>query len=308
MNSLKLFFHLFIGMETTNAIKKIDIHCHATKRRLEHTITKVCDLDFIQSKMTENNIDKTVVLATYFPHKASGISNYRMHHWINQKNSLIDEKIGRNKKKPFEMFASLDFENYFYQGINELEEMADEGLIIGIKIYTCYQEIDLNSDRFDKVLQIAESYNLPIMFHLGDSYSSMRKYGRPTIATPVYPKDLETVVQKKEINFIVSHLALPNVRDLTKLVNSNSNVYSDMSGLIGSFTKRHKIPYAVNLIKLFLDECGPERLLFGTDFPVQTHEDSVLMLDEALLEYSIDDKKNVYHNNAKKLLYGRNKK
>ena len=77
-------------------------------------------LDAIAAKMKEHGIEKTVVLATYFPHKTSGISNYRLLHWI-------------SKRDEFMMFGSLDFEHYFYQGVNELNELAEERLIRGEK-------------------------------------------------------------------------------------------------------------------------------------------------------------------------------
>lgn len=47
-------------------------------------------------------IEKTVLLATYFPHKESSISNFRLYDWI------------RDNKR-FLMFGSLDFDHFFYQ-------------------------------------------------------------------------------------------------------------------------------------------------------------------------------------------------
>ena len=49
-------------------------------------------------------------------------------------------------------------------------------------------------------------------------------------------------------------------------------------------------------------ECGPKRLLFGTDFPVQTHEDSILLIEESMKTYSDQDKQDVYHDNAARIL------
>ena len=117
-------------------MKKIDIHCHTTKRKLKDMIIEDASLDVLMNEMYKHDIEKTVVLATYFPHKQSGISNFRLANWI------------YNNPK-FVMFGSLDFEHYFYQGYNELEEMADKKMIKGIKIYTGYQEINLGSDKFE---------------------------------------------------------------------------------------------------------------------------------------------------------------
>lgn len=75
-----------------------------------------------------------------------------------------------------------------------------------------------------------------------------------------------------------------------------------MSGLIDSaFGSLYK-PRAVEEIKRFLGECGPERLLFGTDFPVQTHADSVYFIEESMKGFSEEDKAKVYYDNSAKLL------
>jgi len=271
-------------------MKKIDIHCHTSNRFIKDIIPESADLETINSEMKKYEIEKTNVLATYFPHKSSGISNFRLLHWI--------------KENPhFMMFGSLDFEHYFYQGINELEELAEDKLIKGIKLYTCYQEIDLQSDKFRKILEVASTYSLPLMFHSGYSYSSMRKYNTMSVASLVKPSDLElTIKENPEIDIIISHLAKPFLEELIPVIKSNNNVYSDMSGLIDSKFEQKEIPKCVENIKRYLGECSPNKLLFGTDFPVQTHQNSLTMLEGALHDYSFTEQKLVYYDNARGLL------
>ncbi|MFA5084627.1 MAG: hypothetical protein WC475_04620, partial [Candidatus Paceibacterota bacterium] len=110
-------------------MKKIDFHCHTTNRMLE---SGDATIGAILKKMEKFEIEKSVLLATYFPHKGSGISNFRLLDWIGGRKELC-------------LFGSLDFKNYFYQGLNELNELAERGDLKGIKIYTCYQDIDLKS-------------------------------------------------------------------------------------------------------------------------------------------------------------------
>ena len=271
-------------------MRKIDIHCHTTNRKVDDVIPKSASIDAITAEMREYNIEKTVVLASYFPHKGSGISNFRLHHWI------------RNRPE-FCMFGSLDFEHYFWQGINELNELAQAELIKGIKLYTCYQNIDLNSGRMHEVASIARTYSLPLMFHVGHSYSCMRKYGKVSFTEAVKPADLEGLVQvNQDVNFIISHLAKPFLPELIQLVRTNPNVYTDMSGLIDSKYDRDEIPSSVEDIHKFLGECGPGKLLFGTDFPVQTHADSVYFAEQSLKGYPLSDKQKVYYGNARRLL------
>jgi hypothetical protein len=265
-------------------MKKIDIHCHTTNRPLK---IGNADLGTISRKMEENEIEKTILMATYFPHRGSGISNFRLHDWI-------------RGKKEFWMFGSLDFENYFNQGYNELEELAEKGAIKGIKIYTCYQNIDLKGNKIDKVLRLAEKFELPVAFHCGYSYQTMREYKRHSIAEMVKASDLEFLARKYKTNFIFSHLSKPFLDDLIGVVKRNDNVYTDMSGLIDSKTEFSELDECIGNVKKFVNKCGSERLLFGTDFPVQTHEHSIAMIDNAIKNKK--DKENIYYNNAKKLL------
>ncbi|MEK6970007.1 MAG: amidohydrolase family protein [Nanoarchaeota archaeon] len=280
-------------------MKKIDFHCHATKRKINDVIPESADINYLAKEMQKYEIEKTVLLATYFPHKSSGISNYRLYHWI--------------KDRPeFVMFGSLDFEHYFYQGYNELEEMAEERLIKGIKIYTCYQNIDLSSKNFGRIISLAKKQNLPVMFHGGYSYTSFRRYGRFSVANLIHPKDLEFLAKEHPtLKIIISHLGNPFHQELTEIVKENSQVYSDISGLVHSKYKRdpryepEEVSEAVENIKQFLGECGPSKLLFGTDFPLQIHSDSIYFIEEAMKNYPLTDKKKVYYKNAERILEGR---
>ncbi len=279
-------------------MKKIDIHCHTTNRIVKDTVSRDASLEFILNEMNKYEIENTNVLATYFPHKSSGISNYRLLNWIERDNS--NNNLSKDK---FTMFGSLDFEHYFYQGFNELEELAVNNRIKGIKIYTCYQEVDFESKQFAMILDLAKKKDLPLMFHIGYSYSSLRKYGKVSVAKTVKPIHLaRTINENPDLTFILSHLAKPFLSELIEVVNNNNNVYSDMSGLIDSYFEQDDIPESIEHIKQYIGECGPSRLLFGTDFPVQTHYDSVYMLEEAMKNYSQDDLKRVYFENAEKIL------
>jgi len=270
-------------------MKKIDIHAHTTNRPF-HGVSGAAGLDALAEKMKEHDVEKTVVLATYFPHRGSGISNFRMLNWVQD-------------RPEFEMFGSLDFENYFNQGYNELSELLEGQQIKGIKVYTTYQEVDLGSDNFARLVELAKKYRAPMVFHCGNSYSSMRKYGRPAIRNMVKASDLEFVAQENpEIDVIAAHMSKPYFNELAEVVNRNENFYTDMSGLISSHSEAGQLPYCARKVRQFLERCGSGKLMFGTDFPVQTHEDSVYIVEEAMKGFSDRDKQDVYYNNARRIL------
>ena len=288
-------------------MKKIDIHCHTTNRILKGTANSDASLEAITAHMKAHNIVQTVLLATYFPYKGTGISNYRMYHWI--------------KDKPqFAMFGSLDFEHFFYQGFNELEEMASQQLIKGIKFYTAYQKIDFNSAEFKRVVTLARDHNLPLMFHGGVSYTLWKKLGTDKVlalaTTPTLspsntteesyktPQDFEMIAKEfPTVTIIVSHLCKPFFQDMIRVLNRNDNIFTDMSGILDSKRDAHYKNTCVTHVKKFIDECGPEKILFGTDFPVQTHTDSIYFIEEAMQNYEAEDKQKVYFDNANKLIF-----
>ncbi len=268
-------------------MKKIDIHCHTTNRRLENIIPESASIKTLKQEMKKHEVEKTVLLPTYFPFRGTGISNYRLYDWIRE-----DERL--------QMFGSLDFKHYFYQGYNELEELAEKGGIKGIKIYTSYQEIDLKSEKFKKIVELAQEKKLALMFHTGVSHGSTHKYGRPAYTEILRPAKIEFIPE--DVHIILSHLAKPYFDELVEVVKRNKHIYADMSGLMQSRYESFEIPEHIETINRFLGECGPEKLLFGTDFPVQTHEHSVLMIEESMKTYSVQDKSKVYYENAERLL------
>ncbi|PIN79484.1 hypothetical protein COV16_03960 [Candidatus Woesearchaeota archaeon CG10_big_fil_rev_8_21_14_0_10_34_8] len=269
-------------------MKKIDIHAHITNRPVEGIIYPNASLNVLQEEMEKYNIEKTVLLATYFPHRGTGITNFRLLDWINE-----------DGWQEFSLFGSLDFEKYFYQGYNELEELAERGKIGGIKIYTSYQHIDLQGENFSQVRKLAGKHNLPLMFHMGYTHTGIKN--KPFIAEKVTPSDIEFVAEYGQ-KIIMCHLAKPFTEELIQVVKRNETIYADMSGLIDSYRDKHELPQAVKLVEKVLGECGPDKLLFGTDFPVQTHKDSVYMIKSAMKDYSYEDKQKVYYDNAKGII------
>jgi len=271
-------------------MKKIDIHCHSTPRKLQDVVPESASISAISAKMEEHEIEKTALLASYFPHKSSGISNYRLQHWIK----------GESR---FMLVGSLDIEHYFHQGYNELEELAQDNALSGIKLYTCYQQIDLQSEKLQQVGKLAERYQLPVMFHVGYSYTSMRTTGKISIANLIKPSDVARYAeQHPTVPIVLAHMGKPFFEELVQVVNTTPTLYTDMSGLIDSKYGQADKEDCVGEIRKFLELCGPERMLFGTDFPIQTYEDSVYMVEEAMQEFSVQDKEKVYYKNAEGLL------
>lgn len=274
-------------------MKKIDIHAHVTNRRVEDCSEPDASLGHLVELMDKNEIEKTVVLASYFPFKGTGVSNFRLYDWIS--------KSGYHDR--FLMFGSLDFENYYFQGMSEIEELAERKVISGLKVYSGYQDIDLKSENFDNFLQMAEKYSLAVMFHTGYSYTTKRRYGVESLYDMVNSKNLVPLVEKyPNVNFIASHMSKPFFDDNVDAVMQHKNLYTDVSGLIDSKYDADDMDNVKEEVELFVKLAGPYKLLFGTDFPVQSHSDSIGFVEHAMKGYSDSFKELVYYKNAMEVL------
>lgn len=224
----------------------IDYHYHLSGRFLEK------DKELLKENIKKYALNKVLTLATYFPNKNSGLSNYRLLKAITD----IPEAY---------MLASLDFNSYLYMFLNELEELIKEEKVLGLKIYTGYQKIDLNSDIFKNVISLFS--DKVIMFHSGFCHKEGRDFN---------PIELEeTILSFPNTKFIISHLGNPYYKEIVYLLNKYNNVYSDVSGLMD---KESDIPRALECLNYVFENVDSSKILFGTDFPLQNYEDTFSLL------------------------------
>lgn len=291
-------------MKNTNNMI-IDIHAHTSNHQMLGLHTKTATIQDLEAYAKKYNIEKIVLMATYFPFKGSGLSNYELLKRVQDKELFL-------------IFGSLDSSGDIEQGVGELKELAKQKKIAGIKLYPGYQIFDCADEKIFPVYELALKYNLPVKFHTGElhhccsrenrgkgefrcgDYCRIDKYGdlsKPENILPV-AKHFENV------KFILSHLSNPYFSQLREVMRQCSNVYTDISGQFVSATEEDTKEYR-NLIKEEIIEFlklpnGADRLMFGTDFPIQSYEDSFAIIDS--LNLNSVDKNKVLYQNAKKIL------
>jgi predicted TIM-barrel fold metal-dependent hydrolase len=251
-------------------VKIIDIHCHVTSKYLRN------DLIDLEEKAKKYDLKYIFLMSTYFPSKGSGVSNYRLY------SNIKDNNL-------FKMYLSLDF-SYFWMAYNEMTEILNDNRnkVSGIKIYTGYQEIDLDSSQMLLLLKLAEKYDLPVVFHTGYLTSE-------DVNTSFDPMRLLNLFHDHpHINFIIAHLGNPYLKQMLKLLQI-SNVYADISGLM-EYSEEFNENDRKYFMKLF-NKIGSAKFLYGTDYPVQTHEQT----KELLKEVQEVDKYKIMYSNIKEL-------
>lgn len=280
----------------------IDIHAHTSKHLLKSLHTKNADISDIEHYAKTFGIDRIYLMATYFPLKKSGLTNF----------DLL-ERVKDNKL--FGCFGSINLENNIDEGIKELDSLAKDDLIEGIKLYPGYQNIDISSSLLYPIIWTAARYQLPIAIHMGELHhccprDSINKCGnikceldnRKYLSHPIQLLKLAKTFQG--INFIASHLGNPFFETLKLIMKDCHNVYTDISGqfISGSYedTSEYK-EYIIKQIKSFIEIDGAiERIMFGTDFPIQSYKDSLKLISD--LGLSKEKENMILSGNAKRIL------
>ena len=117
--------------------------------------------------------------------------------------------------------------------------------IYGFKIHTYHSKISANDIRLEKYYSLAEELDLPVVIH-----SDINKEGNPL---NIY----NAAKRHKKINFVIVHMGLgTDHKDSFKYISKLDNLYGDTTW----------VPYTdiIEAVKV----CGSEKILFGTDNPV----------------------------------------
>lgn len=283
----------------------IDIHAHTSYKELHSLHTKSATLDVIEDYTKKYGVSRVYLMTTYFPLKNSGTENYPMLKIVGD-------------KKLFRIFGSLDFEKPCEPAFQELRDLASKKLIAGIKLYPGYQNINLADPKVYEACKIADDFSLPIAIHTGELHhccrehadkSSKHKCGFNTCAidkrSDFAKADLLANLAKSfpKTNFIACHMSNPDFKALRDVMKSSHNIYTDMSGQFLSETNEDTPEYRLMLKKEMektILDCGVEKLLFGTDFPIQSYKDSIELVQS--LSITEADKDLIFYKNATNVL------
>jgi uncharacterized protein len=161
----------------------------------------------------------------------------------------------------------------------------------GLKLHPIIQKEPLDSKRIFEVVEAFAVHGLPVLFHSGVSsyYLGAEKSRNQEMCYGEirYARDLVAAFPK--VSFIAGHAGLFQVDDAMALLGDYSNVYVDIT-----FQSPAKI---TGLIKVF----GPERVLYGSDWPWGNHIPAIKAVRKACrADKSLEEL--IFHENAARLL------
>jgi predicted TIM-barrel fold metal-dependent hydrolase len=167
----------------------------------------------------------------------------------------------------------------------------------GFKIRLGYVKAFADSSVFNVLYDYAESEDLPVLFHTGDTASDTGDL------TKSHPLTLDALANKREeLTIVLCHFGNPWFEDAAELIYKHPKVYADISGLTtggGAYAEKFAEWLARKISEAIYFIGGPEKVIFGTDYPVTSYPDALDLVRR--LEVDEGDKEMILWRNAKRV-------
>jgi predicted TIM-barrel fold metal-dependent hydrolase len=199
--------------------------------------------------------------------------------------------------------GSADPENVSEEILAALETNMADSSIRAIKLYTGYRHFYPDDEACVPIYRLAMKYDMPIIFHTGDCVSPM---ARLRFSHPLAIDDL--AFRFPDLKIVMAHMGNPWLQDASEVIFKNENVYADLSGLIIGLPEDYKEEYRKRLLRQLesaIYYCGADNLMFGTDYCLVSHADSLHFFSRLHIKEA--DMGKILYKNALKL-YGRGEK
>jgi uncharacterized protein len=260
----------------------IDCHVHVNQYELIQHIPLLDDrITELQKEMISNNVDYALILSSYK---------------VNSERPSTKQIIDAIKKYDnLGVVAGFTIDNHTDEDLKNYKKWIKDGLIKGLKIYSGYEHYYPYDARYQKVYDTCVEFDIPVMIHTGDTYSSKAKlkYSRPLNLD-------EVAVDNPEVKIVLCHLGNPWIQDAQEVIYKNHNVYADISGLvIGSFDHFFEKMMKEKVAELINYAGEPKYLLYGTDWPISTMDSYLNFVAKLNIKQEFRDL--FMHKNAKDL-------
>jgi uncharacterized protein len=259
----------------------IDVHTHLNNYHEEELTSISACLDKLQESMSNNNVDYSLILTSYL---------------VNEHRPSTGQVIEATRDlKNVAVVAGISYLHYKERDLREISDYLKEGLVKGLKLYPGYEPFYPHDKRLQVVYDLAVEYDVPVMFHSGDTYSPK---GKIRYSHPIHIDDV--AVDNPDLKIVICHVGNPWIKDCMEVVYKNKNVYADFSGLVlGDFTDKFEKYMKSQLEEMILYIGEPEYLLYGTDWPISTMRSYIGFMKQ--LDLPEDKKELIMWKNAAKL-------
>lgn len=149
------------------------------------------------------------------------------------------------------------------QIIDRLDQLAETGDIIGIKLYPGFELFSPGDDACNPVYELCLQHRMPVVFHAGETM------GETWREDYNHPREMAKAAQKfPELTIVIAHFAQPHLAACREVLLNYPNIYVDISGLAHPDVERHCGKEKIVEILADIAKQHPEKILFGTDWPI----------------------------------------
>jgi len=191
------------------------------------------------------------------------------------------EHIQRGYEDIVEKFVGL---GAWHRDIEDVEKELDEIQALGlhgIKLHSDFQGFAIDDEKMLPVYKACMARDLPILFHMGDARSELSA-----------PKKLANVLEKlPELKCIAAHLGGYQRWDEAKACLKGANVWVDTSSSLFVLNPDEA--------RRSIEHFGIDKVMFGTDFPMWTHEKELERF--FALAYGEEENRKMLYDNFEKL-------
>jgi len=165
--------------------------------------------------------------------------------------------------------------------LDEMERAHSDLKLRGLKLGPNYQNFDPLGENARRIYSRAQKMELPVVFHQGTSpvRDSPIRYAHPLVMD-------EIAMLFPELRIVMAHIGHPWQEDCLVVIRKHPNVYADISGRFyrnWSFYNGMRLAYEWSVIN---------KLLFGSDYPVTTPQetiDGLHHLDHFIRQYHLPE-------------------
>jgi len=268
----------------------IDAHVHSSDRRRDDRLRSYAklnglryDLAELLGLMEENGVEKGLLLS---PPMGGGEP---------LPNPEILRLCGRSRDALFPVFTVEPERGAVREALKLAKE--NKALVKGFKVWLGYRRVHANDGVYAPLYDYAEEHKLPVLFHTGDTASSTGSLAH------AHPLTLDAVANEREgMRIVLCHLGNPWLVDAAELLYKHPNVFADISGLVvggGGYHKEYTMMMAQRISEVIYYVGGAEKLVFGTDYPVETHAEGLSLVSQ--LKVTQADKERILWRNAARL-------
>jgi len=155
--------------------------------------------------------------------------------------------------------------------LSRVEKVLASGQVKALKAYLGYLHFPPDHAGYRPYYELAERFQIPVVFHTGDTYSPQAKV---RFAHPLLVDDV--AVDHPNVRFVLAHLGNPWLIDAAEVVYKNMNVYADLSAIVVGdvdlFTDEDRRDFlseaAASVGRAFRYAERPNRFLHGSDWPL----------------------------------------